>query len=209
MNKVNVLSVCLFCLLYLESCNSDFDKDGSLKVESLTSSSGALKFSPMLRSDSASVLSFKPDTFYYKGEVFTGAVAKYNQKMQRQFVGFIKDGLMDSTWFFYYLSGGLRMKGQYKKGWDIGRWRSYYGYDKVKIEKVYDEYGFMLSRSEYYDNGIMKSYQQVKNPSLGNKQRRLNWNRKGELDYIYVEDSILKRFSCDETEKVGEDMFME
>ncbi|MBK8657663.1 MAG: hypothetical protein IPN22_01980 [Bacteroidetes bacterium] len=209
MINLNAQLLGLFFCLFLSSCKNDFDKEGRLHIESLTSSSGTLKFTPMLRSDSASVLSFIPDTFFYDGKPFTGAVVRYADESKLQLEGRMKNGLMDSTWSYYYLSGGLRMKGNYRSGWDIGKWTSYYGYGKKKIEKVYDPYGFMLSRIEYYDNGQLKSLQQVKHPDYGSRMRRMQWNRKGELDYIYVEDSILKRFSTDETEKVGEDLFME
>ncbi|MBK7147879.1 MAG: hypothetical protein IPH78_03435 [Bacteroidetes bacterium] len=209
MINLNAPLLGLFFCLFLSSCKNDFDKEGRLHIESLTSSTGTLKFTPMLRSDSASVLSFIPDTFFYDGKPFTGAVVRYADESKLQLEGHMKNGLMDSTWSYYYLSGGLRMKGNYRSGWDIGRNGPATMAMAKKIEKVGDPYGFMLSRIEYYDNGQLKSLQQVKHPDYGSRMRRMQWNRKGELYYIYVEDSILKRFSTDETEKVGEDLFIE
>jgi len=144
----------------------------------------------MIRSDSPSVTAFKPDTFFYKDRPYTGGLVQYNENQNLIFEGYIKNGLMDSTWKFYFASGGVRMEGKYKDGMDIGLWQSYYGYNKPKITKLYDDHGYMLTRTEYYDNGRVKNYQNIHAPEFGNKARHYEMGEHGETISVYVEDSI-------------------
>ncbi len=195
-----------FMILALSSCNNY--KDGRLKIENLTSSSGTLKFAPMMHSDSASVLNFVPDTFFYHGKPFTGGIVEYANDTLATIKGFLTNGIMDSTWQFYYKSGGLRMEGTLHHGYETGWWRSYYGYNKPKIEKLYDAHGFMLMRREYFDNGKIMNYQNINCPQFGNRERKISFTRKGEVESIYVEDSLLQMSPDELTEKVGENMFM-
>jgi hypothetical protein len=197
----------LIAALILSSC-SDLDKNGRLPVEKLTTTSGSLKFFAMLHSDSASVQEFVPDTFLYKGKPYTGAVVQYEYDTLAIISGFLKNGLMDSTWKFRYKSGGLRMEGNFKNGLETGLWKSYYGYDKPKIEKLYDDYGFMLMRKEYYDNGRIKNYQNIKCPKYGNEERKISFTSRGAIETIIAEDA-LKRLSAEElSEKVKQNSFM-
>ena len=196
-----------FAAILLSSCQSKFDKDKRLLVENLTSSSGGLSFKPMMRSDSVSVKNFTPDTFFYKAKPFTGAISRYNEQQKIQFTGFLKNGLADSAWKFYYATGGLRLEGNYVNGMDVGLWRSYYGYGKPKIDKYYDKDGYMLMRIEYFDNGHVKNYQNVKCAQFGNKERSYNFDRKGDVLRVYVEDSVLLLKRGEETERIGENVF--
>ena len=108
-------------ILSFSSCKQKFDKEGRLLVEHLKSD-GPLSFKPMMRSDSASAKEFKPDVYYFDGTPFTGAVAHYSPKGNIEFTGFLKNGLADSIWKFYYATGGLRIQGNYVNGLDeIGR----------------------------------------------------------------------------------------
>src|SRR5580765_4030218 len=95
-------------LLSLAACNR-FDKEGRLRTENLTSSAGSNRFGAMLHSDRKSVLEFVPDTFFYSGEPYTGAIAKYDGDTLLQVEGFMKNGLMDSSWRFRFKSGGVMM----------------------------------------------------------------------------------------------------
>jgi hypothetical protein len=193
--------------LALTSC-SDLDKQGRLPVEKLTSSSGSLKFFAMLHSDSASVLEFVPDTLLYKGKPYTGAVVQYEYDTLATISGFLKNGLMDSVWTFRYKSGGVRMEGVMKNGLEVGLWKSYYGYDKPKIEKLYDDYGFMLMRREYFDNGRINNYQNVKCAQYGNQERRISFTPKGAVLSIVAEDA-LKALSAEElSQRVKQNGFM-
>jgi len=173
-----------------QSCNQNRDGQGRLLSKYITTNTGGLNFTPMMRSDSASVAAFKPDTFFYKDKPYTGAFAQYNQNQNLIIEGYIKNGLMDSTWKFYFASGGVRMEGNYKDGIDIGIWHSYYGYNKPKITKLYDNHGYMLMRTEYYDNGRVKNYQNIHAPIFGNKARHYEMGEHGETISIYVEDSV-------------------
>ncbi|HWB65171.1 MAG TPA: hypothetical protein VG603_16770, partial [Chitinophagales bacterium] len=92
---------------------------------------------------------------------------------------------------------------------DIGLWRSYYGYGKPKITKLYDDKGYLLMRIEYFDNGQVQYYQNVKSPMFGNKERNISMDRHGEVVKIYVEDSVLVLQKGQETEKIGENIFLE
>lgn len=193
--------------LALASC-SDLDKQGRLPVEKLTSSSGSLKFFAMLHSDSASVLDFVPDTLLYNGKPYTGAVVQYEYDTLATISGFLKNGLMDSVWTFRYKSGGVRMEGVMKNGLEVGLWKSYYGYDKPKIEKMYDDYGFMLMRREYFDNGRINNYQNVKCAQYGNQERRISFTPKGAVLSIVAEDAV-KALSAEElSQRVKQNGFM-
>lgn len=195
-------------LIALYSCGGKKDKDGRLLTQELTSSSGGLKFTTMVHSDSASVLNFVPDTFYFNGKPYTGGVAKYEQDGKVNIEGNMKDGIMHGQWKFYYKSGGLMTEGVLNNGLETGWWKSYYGYDKPKVEKYYDEHGFMLMRKEYYDNGQLKNYQNIKSPQFGNRERKIQFDRRGKLELAYVEDSLLQKNATELTEKIGENIFM-
>lgn len=199
--------ILMLLLFFLESCESKFDKEGRLLAENLSSTSGNLSFKPMMRSDSASVKNFTPDTFSFEGKPYTGIISQYNKQEKLQLVGFLKNGLADSSWKFYYATGGLRMEGNYVNGKDVGLWRSYYGYSKPKIDKYYDDAGYMLLRVEYFDNGQVKNYQNIKCEMFGNKERTYSMNRKGDMLSIYVEDSMVVLKRGQETERIGKNVF--
>lgn len=197
----------LLTIVTLYSC-SELDKQGRLPVEKLTSASGSLKFFAMIHNDSASVLEFVPDTFFYKGEPYTGAVAKIEKDTLATVSGYLKNGLMDSTWTFRFKSGDVQMEGTMKNGLETGLWKSYYGYSKPKVEKLYDENGFMLMRLEYFENGRVKDYQNINCPQFGNRERRITFDSHGVVQTAYIEDSLLQLGPGELAEKVGENMFM-
>lgn len=172
----------------LSSCNHDKDAKGRLFLDKLESSSGTVKFAPMSRTVAPS--KFKPDTFTYKGVPYTGQVAKYNENDTLMMEGTLDKGIANGTWTFYYASGGVQAKGEYKNGLDVGIWRSYYGYDKVRTEKHYDETGLMRLRIDYYDNGKVKSWENIHSPEFQDKERLIRYDRGGNITSIYVEDSI-------------------
>lgn len=198
----------ILLLIALQSCGRRDDK-GRLLIKYITTSSGSLNFKPMTRSDSASVKVFVPDTILYDGSPYTGGLAQYDAHDKLLIDGFVKNGLMDSTWKFYFASGGTMMEGKYKNGMDIGLWRSYYGYGKPKITKLYDDYGYMLLRIEYYDNGHIKNYQNVKAPMFGNKERNYTNDQHGETISMYVEDSVFVVKQGEQAERVGKNVFQE
>jgi hypothetical protein len=45
-------------------------------------------------------------------------------------------------------------------------WTTYYRKDYPKMMKFYDEKGYLLMRKEYFDNGKVKNYQNVKSPQV-------------------------------------------
>lgn len=194
-------------VIALYSCSGKKDKDGRLLIEELTSASGSMKFATMIHSDSTSVLDFVPDTFLYNGKPYTGAVAKYEPDGKINIEGNLNNGIMDGQWKLYFKSGGLMTEGVMNNGLETGWWKSYYGYDKPKVEKFYDEHGFMLMRREYYDNGQLKNYQNIKCPQFGDRERKIEFDRKGKLQLAYVEDSLLNKGDV-LSEKVGKNMFM-
>ncbi len=196
----------LILVLCLNSCGGKYDGKGRLLVESLTST-GSMNFSPMKHSDSASVLNFKPDTFLLKGKPFTGAIAQYNAQEKIMMEGFLRNGLMDSSWKFYYATGGVHISGRYNNGFETGLWRSYYGYDKPKIDKLYSENGFMLMRAEYYDNGHIKNYENIKHPLFDDKERKIEMGPHGDVISMYIEDSVLMLKQGGKAERIGKNVF--
>jgi len=198
--------VLLLSVFGLQSCWQK-DSKGNLLTKYVTTTSGGLNFAPMMRSDSLSVKNFKPDTILHNGKPYTGGLAQYDIHEKIVLEGYVKNGLMDSTWKFYYASGGVRMEGKYKDGMDIGLWRSYYGYSKPKITKLYDNYGYMLMRIEYYDNGHVKNYQNVKAPMFDNKERQYDMDQHGATISVYVEDSVLMVKQGEKAERVGQNVF--
>ena len=193
----------------MQSCDKKHDDKGRLLTKYITTNTGSLNFVPMMRSDSASVKTFIPDTILFSGKPYTGGIAQYDRHEKLIIEGFVKNGLMDSSWKFYYASGGTLMEGKYKDGVDIGLWHSYYGYSKPRITKLYDDYGYMLMRIEYYDNGRIKNYQNVKAPMFDNKEREYSNDQHGELISIYVEDSVLVVKQGEKAERVGKNIFQE
>ena len=162
----------------------------------------------MKRSDTASVLAFRPDTLLFRDKPYTGGIASYDHHDSLLLEGYVKTGLMDSTWTFRFASGGVRMQGKYKDGVDVGLWQSYYGYGKHKITKLYDDYGYMLMRIEYYDNGKIKNYQNVKAPMFDNKERSYDMDAQGAPITVYVEDSVLMVKQGEKAERVGKNIFV-
>jgi len=199
----------LLVLFLLQSCDSKRDDKGRLLTKYITTSSGSLNFTPMMRSDSVSVKSFKPDTILFKDKPYTGGLAQYDARQNLIIEGFVKNGLMDSSWKFYYASGAVLMQGRYKDGIDVGMWHSYYGKDRPKIAKLYDNSGYMLMRIEYYDNGRIKNYQNVKAPMFDDKEREYSMDQHGEAISIYVEDSVLMVKQGETAERVGKNVFQE
>lgn len=206
LHRQNITAIILMAIL-LQACNGHYDKQGRLLADDLKSSSGKVSFTPMMRNDSESVHKFVPDTFTLNGKPYTGEVAEYNKAEQILLDGFVKNGLMDSTWKFYYASGGVRLEGLYKNGMDIGLWRAYYGYNKPRIDKLYDDYGYLLMRIEYFDNGKVKDYENVKCPLFDNKERSYSMSRTGEVISLYVEDSVLILKHGSQAERVGRNIF--
>lgn len=198
----------LLLMFALQSCGGK-DSKGRLLLKNITTSSGTINFNPMMRSDSASVKAFKPDTLLYNGKPYTGGIANYDLHENLLIEGFAKNGLMDSTWKFYYASGGTLMEGKYKNGMDIGLWRSYYGYSKPKITKLYDDYGYMLMRIEYYDNGHVKNYQNVRAPMFNDTERHYDMDQHGDTLSVYVEDSVLVLKRGEKAERVGKNVFQQ
>ncbi len=148
--------------------------------------------------------------YSYKKEPYTGPIANYDKNGKLLMEGQLKNGLADSTFTFYFNSGGVQMKGNYVAGKDLGLWQSFYGYDKVKIEKLYNDKGYLIERKEYYSNGQLKNYQKIRVKteltedgrsseitadnkiahSYDDKERIVSYDRRGNLESIYVEDSI-------------------
>lgn len=194
-------------LIALYSCEGKKDKEGRLLIEELTSASGSMKFTAMVNNDSGYVQGFIPDTFLHKGKPYTGGIAKYEHDGKVNIEGNLKNGIMDGAWKMYYKSGGLNMEGTMNNGLETGWWKSYYGYDKPKVEKFYDEHGYMLMRREYFDNGQLRNYQNIKCPQFGDRERKIEFDRKGNLKLAYVEDSLLNKGDV-LSEKVGKNLFM-
>ena len=196
-------------VIALQSCDKKYDDKGRLLVKYINTNTGSLNFTPMMRSDSVSTKMFKPDTLLMDGKPYTGGIAEYDQHQKLIIEGFVKNGLMDSSWKFYYASGGTLMEGKYKNGVDIGMWHSYYGYNKPKITKLYDNYGYMLMRVEYFDNGKIKNYQNVKATMFGDKERNFTNDQHGDLISMYVEDSVFVVKQGDKAERIGKNIFTE
>lgn len=207
MKHYRTLILFLSACIILSSCKEKFDKEGRLFVQHLTSD-GTLEFKPMMRSDSASVKEFAPKKFYYDGTPFTGPMVFYDSHDRLSFTGYLKNGLADSSWRFYFATGGVRMEGWYRNGIDVGLWRSYYGYGKPNTEKYYDDYGYMLMRVEYFDNGRVKNYQNVKCPLFDNKERSYSFDRHGDTLTMYMEDSVLMLKKGELTDRIGENLFV-
>ena len=206
--KCPVVLTLLLLMFALQSCWQE-DSKGRVLTKYVTTTSGGLHFTPMMRSDSASVRNFRPDTILRNGKPYTGGIAQYDLHENIIIEGFVKNGLMDSSWKFYYASGGTLMEGKYKDGIDVGLWRSYFGYGKPKITKLYDNYGYMLMRMEYYDNGHVKNYQNVKAPMFDNKERQYSNDMHGQSLTIYVEDSVLVVKQGEKAERVGQNVFQQ
>ena len=49
---------------------------------------------------------------------------------------------------------------------------------------------FKALRKEYFDNGKVKNYQNVKSPQFGDLERRVQFNYKGEVEYIDAEREL-------------------
>lgn len=167
----SVFSILMVVLLF--SCNTqeDFDDQGRLFVKALQSSAGNLRFAPMQRSQSNPGII---DTFYYHSKPFSGTVVRLNEQDSKLMEGQMKNGLMSGEWKFFYATGGIQMEGKYEKGMEVGLWTSYYGYNKKKVQKYYDEKGFLLSRIDYYNNGKIQVFQNVKHPLFGDKERNIS-----------------------------------
>lgn len=184
------VSICLFVVLSLIACNeNDKDENGRVFLKALTTSSGSLTLSPMMVSDSASRLAYSPDTFFYKNQPYTGEVVVYEYDTIPVIIGTMKDGLMDGNWIFYFVSGGIKMKGEMKNGIAVGTWQSFYGYDKVSVEKVFDSDGFLTQRKEFYDNGKLKNLQVVPS-AINGKGRNITYDKNGNIKSLFVQDSI-------------------
>lgn len=180
-------------IIALSSCsNSSKHKDanGALLVDFLTYQDGSpIAFAPMKHEDSAFVESFQAEICLFEGEPYTGKVALYDSE-KLKLEGQLKDGKFDGKWSFYYPSGVVQIEGTYTNGIETGMWTTYYRKDYPKMMKYYDEKGYLLMRKEYFDNGKVKNYQNVKCPQFGNLERRVQFNYKGEVEYIDAEREL-------------------
>lgn len=192
MKTILTLSSLLIIISVFTSCGGkkDFDNDDRLLISALESANGDFSFKPMQRADSNYVLSFTPAIYTYKGEPYTGRIAAYNDKDVLLIDGQLTNGVQNGPWKFYYASGVLMMEGNYTDGHETGFWTSYYTKDKPRIKMYYDKIGFMLMRKEYYDNGQIKNYQNIKCPQFGNRERRIEFTYDGKVDYIDAEREI-------------------
>ena len=182
---------CLLFLNYSCSKNKDLDDEGRLNVLALSSSSGGMDFAPMQHSDSNYVKEFKPLVYNYEGKPYSGKVAAYsNEKLS--VTGELTDGKQSGVWTFYYPRGVVQIEGTYTDGMETGMWNSYYSKDHLKISKYYDTKGYMLMRKEYYDNGKIKNYQNIKCPEFGDRERRIQFKYNGDIDYLDAEREVGK-----------------
>ncbi len=169
------------------------DANGALLAENLTTSdSSGLNFAPMKHEDSAFVKNFKPTVYLFDGKPYTGNIAYYNEKKALIVSGSLKEGLADGEWKFFFPSGVIQMEGTYNNGMETGMWSSYYRKNFPKIVKYYNNEGYMLMRKEYFDDGKVKNYQNIKCPEFGNLERRIQFTNKGEIDYIDAERELGK-----------------
>ncbi|MBK9557761.1 MAG: hypothetical protein IPO47_18445 [Bacteroidetes bacterium] len=179
--------------LAFSACNNSskhLDDNGALLVDFLTYQDGnTVAFAPMKHEDSAFVANFQPEICLFEGEPYTGKVALYDgEKLKLD--GQLKDGKFDGKWAFYYPSGVVQIEGTYTNGIETGMWTTYYRKDYPKMMKFYDEKGYLLMRKEYFDNGKVKNYQNVKSPQFGDLERRVQFNYKGEVEYIDAEREL-------------------
>lgn len=189
MYKTSYIICIVCCCVWASSCgkHADTDSQGRLLAGSLT---GNLNFSPMQHSDSAYVQKFLPDTLYHKGKPYTGQIAAYDAQKRLTMEGALENGIATGHWIFYYPSGSVHIEGNYREGMETGLWTSYYAKDHPDVVKYYDANGYMLMRTEFYDNKKVKNYQNIKCPQYGNRARRIELKRDGSVDYIDAEKSV-------------------
>lgn len=188
----NIFNVLFISVIFI-SCSKnseDYDANGNLLANKLTSETGGVNFTPMQNEDSSDVNDLKPEVYSYDNKPYTGKIVSYDEKNRLMMEGNLKDGIYDGEFKFYYPSGNIQVQGNYKKGYETGMWFSYYAKDKPSIVKFYDENGYMLMRKEYYDTGRIKNYQNIKVPQFGNIARRIQFKYNGDLDYIDAEREI-------------------
>jgi len=191
MKQFMVICACAILAIGCSSKTTDVDENGVLNAELLTSTEGGLNFTPMKHEDSVYVLNFKPTIYTYNNEPYTGKINAFNaDKLMME--GSLKDGMYNDAWKFYYPSGAVQIEGNYSNGLETGFWNSYYRKDFYSIVKYYDNNGYMLMRKEYFDNGKIKNYQNVKCPQFGNVARRIQFKYSGEIDYLDAEREIGK-----------------
>lgn len=185
--------ICTFLLLATACGNksTNVDDNNVLNAELLTSTDGRVKFSPMKHEDSAYVINFIPVVYNYKDQPYTGKINAFS-KEKLMMEGELVNGIYNGDWKFYYPSGVTQIEGTYNNGLETGLWKLYYRKDFYNIVKYYDNDGFMLMRKEYYDNGKIKNYQNVKCPQFGNVERRIQFKYSGEIDYLDAEREIGK-----------------
>ncbi|MEZ5014699.1 MAG: hypothetical protein R2794_10450 [Chitinophagales bacterium] len=189
-----LIGIAITCMI-LSSCakgSKDMDAEGRLLATKLVSETGDLNFQPMLHSDSSYVMNYVADVYTYEDKPYTGEVAAYNAKEKLVMTGACQDGYINGLWTFYYPSGHIQVSGTYTNGMETGFWTSFYSEDKPKIIKYYDEHGYMLMRKEFYDNGKIKNYQNVSCPQFGGRERRVQFKRNGEIEYLDAERELGK-----------------
>jgi hypothetical protein len=190
--KLNQLPVFLFLFISVIGCGNkkDFDSSGRLLAQYLSSDEGSMNLNPMSQRDSLSNGNFVPVVYKYKGEPYNGSIAHYDDDGTLIFEGNLIDGMANGAWKFYYPSGVLRMEGNFVNGFETGFWYNYYTVDKLKIVMLYDEYGYLLMRKEFYDSGRIKNYQNIKCTQFGDRERRIEFTYDGNVDYIDAERSL-------------------
>jgi len=186
----------LFVLGTFAACNqkdTEHDAEGILLAESMqTLSGGGFSFSPMSHEDSASVLNYKPEVYLHNGKPYTGKITSYDEKERKVFDGELVNGLASGEWKFYYASGVVQIQGNYKAGYETGIWVNYFAQNKPRLVKEYSDSGFMLMRTEYYNNGRVKNYQNVACPEYGNMARRIQFTYDVTVEYMDIEKSYGK-----------------
>lgn len=186
----------LMLLGLLSACqqtDTEHDADGVLLAESMQTASGnGFSFSPMTHEDSNSVLNYKPEVYLHNGKPYTGKITSYDEKERKIFDGELKNGLATGEWKFYYASGVVQIQGSYNLGFETGIWSNYFAQNKPRIIKEYSQNGFMLMRTEYYNNGRVKNYQNIKCPEYGDIPRRVQFTYDMTIEYMDIEKSYGK-----------------
>lgn len=190
--KQFIFPMVFLCLMAACSqTDTDHDAEGVLLAEMLQSTTGGgFSFMPMAIEDSDDVKNFIPAVYTYKGKPYTGKITSYDEKQRKIFDGALEEGLPSGPWKFYYASGVVQIEGNYTKGIETGIWSNYFAKDKPRLIKEYDAKGYMLMRTEFYNTGRVKNYQNIKCPEYGNVARRAQFTYDIEIEYIDMEKEL-------------------
>ena len=118
---------------------------------------------------------------------YTGKVFFNYENGNKEFEGYLKDGLQNGHWIWYYINGVKKEEGEFKKLHQESLWTKWYESGQMKEEGEYVNGKKQGTWSLWYENGVVSSAEPYRSGRLHGKL--ILWydsgNKEGEALYVH------------------------